>query len=145
MRGACPARLLVSVHNPAAAEVVRAQLHDHPVAGQDPDVMHPHLAADVRQDLMPIIQLHPKERVRQGLYYRALDLDGAVLLGHILRTFPIDICLATSSSGGQPRLARGSWLPPGRSCGFGWHTSGPSPVAPGAHDGSMGRAEVYFT
>src|SRR5215472_3954582 len=80
-----PRNLLVPVHDPAAAQVVRAELDDHPVARQDPDVMHPHLAADVREDLVPIVELHPEERIGQRFHYRALDLDGAVFLGHVLR------------------------------------------------------------
>src|SRR5215472_3146138 len=78
-------RLLVPVDDAAAAEVVRAQLDDHPVVGQDPDVVHPHLAADMSKNLVPVVELHPEEGVRQRFDYRALYLDGAVFLGHILR------------------------------------------------------------
>src|SRR5580692_11880140 len=77
--------LLVPVDNPPAAEVVGAELHDDSVVGQDPDVVHPHLAADVSQDFVPVVQLHPEERVRERLHDRSLDLDGAVFLGHALR------------------------------------------------------------
>ena len=42
-------RLLVPVHHTASGEVVRRQLHQDPVPGQDPDVVHPHLARDVGQ------------------------------------------------------------------------------------------------
>src|SRR6266702_944210 len=82
----CPAaRLLVPVDDPAAAQGVRAQLDDHAVVGQDPDVVHPHLAADMSKNLVPVVELHPEEGIRQRFDYRALDLDGAVFLGHILR------------------------------------------------------------
>src|ERR671918_1837576 len=39
--------------DPAPGEVVRRQLDEHPVAGQHPDVVHPHLPPDVRQDPVP--------------------------------------------------------------------------------------------
>src|SRR5690348_16851571 len=65
--------LLVPVDDPAAAQVVRAQLDDHPVVGQDPDVVHPHLAADMSEYFVPVVKLHPEEGIRQRFDYRALD------------------------------------------------------------------------
>jgi hypothetical protein len=46
---------LVPVDNPAAAQVVWAQLNDNPVIRQDADVVHPHLPADVGENLVPIV------------------------------------------------------------------------------------------
>src|SRR5215813_3563251 len=77
--------LLVPVDDSTAAQVVRAELDNHAVVREDPDVVHPHLPADVGEYLVPVVQLHPEEGVRQRLDHRALDLDGAVFLGHILR------------------------------------------------------------
>src|SRR5689334_16226973 len=77
--------LLVPVHDPPATEVVGAELHDHPVVGQDADVVHPHFPADVSENLVPVVQLHPEEGIRERLDNRALNLDGAVFLGHVLR------------------------------------------------------------
>src|SRR6185312_7517349 len=74
--------LLVSVHNAAPGQVVGRQLHHHPVLGQDADVVLPHLAADVGKHLVTILQLNTEHRIGQGLDHPALDLDGAVLLGH---------------------------------------------------------------
>src|SRR5271165_7199844 len=79
------ASLLVPVDDATAAQVVRAESHDHPVVGQDPDVVHPHLPADVGEYLVPVVQLHAEEGIGQRLDHRAFDLDGAVFLGHILR------------------------------------------------------------
>ena len=56
--------LLIPVDDPAPAQVVGAQLHDHPVIGQDADVVHSHFPADVSQYLVPIVQLHPEEGIR---------------------------------------------------------------------------------
>src|SRR4029450_8858964 len=38
--------LLVAVHDPAARQVVRRQLHQHPVPREDPDGVTPHLPRD---------------------------------------------------------------------------------------------------
>src|ERR1700739_235046 len=77
--------LLVPVHNAAPGQVVRRQLHDHPVLGQDADVVLPHLAADVGQPLVTILQLNAEHRIGQRLDHATLDLYGAVFLCHNLR------------------------------------------------------------
>src|SRR5258708_661272 len=75
--------LLVAVDDPATGQVVRAELDDDPVVREDPDVVHPHLAGDVRQDLVPVRQLNAEHRVGQGLDDGALDLDGAFFFGQV--------------------------------------------------------------
>jgi hypothetical protein len=65
-------------------EVVGGQLDDHPVAGEDADVVHAHLPGDVRQDAVAVGQLHPEHGVREGFDDGPLDLDGAVLLRQAL-------------------------------------------------------------
>src|SRR3979411_3207619 len=77
--------LLVPVDDPPATEVVGAQFDDDPVIGEDPDVVHPNLPDYVYHDLVPVVYLPPEKGVRQRFHYRALDLNGAVFLGHILR------------------------------------------------------------
>ena len=57
--------LLVPVNDTTAAEVVRAEFYDDPVVGQNPDVVHPHLPADVSENLVPVFKLHPEEGIRQ--------------------------------------------------------------------------------
>src|SRR5215210_6166922 len=76
---------LVAVDDAPAVEVVGAELHHHAVLGQDPDVVLAHLPADVSEDLVPVGELDPEERVGQSLDHGALDLDDPVLLGHVLR------------------------------------------------------------
>src|SRR4029077_4056809 len=51
--------LLVPVHDPPATEVVGAELYDDPVVRQDADIVHPHFPADVSENLVPVVQLHP--------------------------------------------------------------------------------------
>src|SRR4029079_11085193 len=48
--------LLEPVRDTSTREVVGRQLHLHTVARQDPDEVHPHLAADVRQDPVAALQ-----------------------------------------------------------------------------------------
>src|SRR6266516_2030722 len=71
--------LLVPVHHTASCEVVRRQLHQDPISRQDPDVVHPHLAGDVGQHQMIVVQLHSEHGVRQRLDDRPLDLDRVFL------------------------------------------------------------------
>src|SRR5689334_2531189 len=73
---------LVAVDDATAGQVVRRQLHDHAVLGQDADVVLPHLAADVGEHPVPVLQLDPEHRVGQRLDDATLDLDGPVLLRH---------------------------------------------------------------
>src|SRR3954467_2761592 len=82
-----PARtgcLLVAVDDATAGQVVGRELHDHAVLGQDADVVLPHLAADVGEHPVPVLQLHPEHRIGQRLDDATLDLDGPVLLRHAL-------------------------------------------------------------
>src|SRR5262245_1348519 len=76
---------LVAVDDPPPGQVVGRELHDDPVLGQDADVVLSHFAADVGQDPVTVGELDPEHRVREWLNDAALDLDGTVLLRHILR------------------------------------------------------------
>src|SRR3954447_1536468 len=71
--------LLQAVGDPTPREVVGRQLHADPVPGQDPDEVHPELAADVRKDAMAVLQLDCEHRVRQWLDDGAFDLDRVLL------------------------------------------------------------------
>src|SRR3954462_1770102 len=76
--------LLVPVDDPTAGQAVRRQLDHHSVFRKDADVVLPHLAADVRQDLVTIGELDAEHGVRQRLDNAPPDLDGAFLLRHVL-------------------------------------------------------------
>src|SRR6185436_479591 len=66
---------LVAVSNSSAVQVVRRQLHQHPVARKNPDEMLAHLSRNVRQHLMLcVFQLDPKHSVRQSLADRRHNL-----------------------------------------------------------------------
>src|SRR5688572_16257508 len=51
---------LVAVDDPPSGQVVRREFDDDSVLGQDADVVLPHLAADVGQDLVTVGQLNPE-------------------------------------------------------------------------------------
>src|SRR5687768_13138596 len=82
---ACGRDSLVAVDDAPTGEVVGRELHDHAVLRKDADVVLPHLAADVCQDPVAVLELHPEHRVGQRFDHSALDLDGPVLLRHVLR------------------------------------------------------------
>src|SRR5215469_1805407 len=92
--------LLVPVHDPPATEVVGTELYDDPVVRQDADVVHPHFPADMSENLVPVVQLHPEEGIRERLDNRAFDLNSAVWL----------VLLVWSNWPG--RLACPSWFAP---------------------------------
>src|SRR5918995_1750344 len=74
-----PRPSLVPVHDPAARQVVRRQLHQDPVPRQDPDVVHPHLPRDVGQHVVSVLELHPEHGVRERFGHRPFDLDRVLL------------------------------------------------------------------
>ena len=75
----------LSVGDSTASEVVGRQLHFHLVAREDPDVVLPHLPGDLRQDLVPVVQLDAEHRARKGLGDLAFDLDLVFLLRQLPR------------------------------------------------------------
>src|SRR4051812_2989970 len=94
----CCAGLLEAVRDATAGQVVRRKLDADPVARQDPDEVHPKLAADVRQHAVAVFQLDREHRVGQRLDDRSLDFD-RVLLGHRRVVFPF-------STSGRSRVSR---------------------------------------
>ena len=52
------APLFVAICDTTTGEVVGSKFHLHLVAGEDSDVMHPHLSGDVRQDFVAILEFH---------------------------------------------------------------------------------------
>src|SRR5690606_37891537 len=79
-----------------------------------PDVVLAHLSGDVRQHLVPVAQLHPEHRVAQRFDNAALDLDDAVLLGHVLAC-PEYIAAADHPADDVPQPAHDERSPPRRS------------------------------
>src|SRR3954467_4039662 len=63
------------VDDPRAVEVVRRDLDAHPIPGQDPDAEPAHLARDVPEDDVAVVELHPEHGVRERLDHLAFELD----------------------------------------------------------------------
>src|SRR5699024_12578901 len=76
--------LLVAINNAPAREVVRAQLHDDSVVGENTDGGHPHLATDMGKNLVSIVELYLAHSVGKGLDYGTLALDDVVMLSYNL-------------------------------------------------------------
>src|SRR5690606_38403908 len=96
-RVAGEASLLVAVDDASTREVVRRKLHDNAVLGKNTNVVLTHLAADVGENLVPVLQLDAEHRIGQWFDYPALDLDCPVLLSHILRDPLFGVVVASAS------------------------------------------------
>ena len=75
LHGLLTSTSLESVGDTTTGEVVGGELDLDLVAGKDADVVHAHLAADVREHLMTVLQLDAEHRVRKGLGDGALEHD----------------------------------------------------------------------
>src|SRR3712207_179994 len=91
---------LLAGDDAAARQGVGGELHDHAVLGQDPDVVLPHLAADVGEHPVPVLQFDPEHRVGQWLDDTTLDLDGPVLLRHAYTASSFDPTAGTHAGAG---------------------------------------------
>src|SRR5680860_1650416 len=109
--GFLPGSLLVPVGDPSPIQVVRGQLDLHAIARQDADVVPAHLARDVPEDLVVVVELDAEHRVGEGLEDLALHLDLLLFCqGAFLRFEP-----AQESPGtGVPRRNATSRTPGGR-------------------------------
>ena len=76
-----PRRLLVSVDDTTPVEVVRRELHLHAVAGHDSNAEPAHLAGDVTDGRMTVVQVDAEHAVAEGLGNLALQLDSGFLDG----------------------------------------------------------------
>ena len=68
-------RLLETIGDAAARQVVRRKLNRDLVPGKDADKIHSNLPRDMRQDDVTVFQLDLKHRVGQRFQHLALDFD----------------------------------------------------------------------
>src|SRR5438552_2479818 len=81
--------LSVAVDDPAHRQIVGRELDADPVAGQDSNVIHAHLAANVGEDFgLVLVEFYAETGVREVFEDGALDLDTLlfVVLWPILRS-----------------------------------------------------------
>src|SRR5436305_14185195 len=79
-RSAMPV-LAVAIDDARAVEVVGRELAAHAITGEDADAKAPHLARDVSEDDVVVVELDAEHGIAQRLDHLALELD-VVLLGH---------------------------------------------------------------
>src|SRR3954451_633358 len=108
------APLPVAIDDAGAIEVVGRQLDAHAVAGQDADAEAAHLARDVPEHRVAVVELDAEHGVGQRLDHLALELD-LLLLGHGARDATQPFGLAPPLFGPVPPALGG--LPLGSVCG----------------------------
>src|SRR5215216_8197603 len=65
----------MAIDDARAVEVVGRDLNPNPVPRQDPDAEAAHLAGDVAEHLVAVVELHPEHRVRERLHDLAFEFD----------------------------------------------------------------------
>src|SRR5687767_498737 len=73
---------LLFISYATSRQIVRRHVHLHCVTQCDADKIQPHLTGDMRQQTMPICQLHPIYCVREDFNYPALNFNG-ILSRHV--------------------------------------------------------------
>ena len=66
-------------NDPRATQIVGRQLDGDLVAGEDADVVHPHLAGNVGKDFVSIFELDAEHRVGKWFNHYSLNEDRVVL------------------------------------------------------------------
>jgi hypothetical protein len=103
----------VSVGDPASGQVVRGQLDLHLVAGEDPNVVLPHLTGDGGKDIVTAVDLHSEHGARKRFDDLSLDLD-LLLFGYYLPPQPFTRT-ALLERGFTLDTAQRAWRPANRS------------------------------
>src|ERR1700710_2511174 len=75
-------RSAVAVDDASAREIVRRQLDLHAIARQDTDVMPAHLARDVGQHLVVVVEPHAEHGVGECFGDLSLELDLLFFVAH---------------------------------------------------------------
>ena len=70
--------LFIPERDPAFVEAVGGELDFDFVAGEDFDVVHPHLAGDVAEDYVAVVQLYAEGCVGEGFDHFAVDFNYVV-------------------------------------------------------------------
>src|SRR5215217_2937463 len=65
----------MAIDDARAVEVIWGDLHPYPIPRQDPDAETAHLAGDVAEHLVAVVELHPEHRVRERLHDLAFEFD----------------------------------------------------------------------
>src|SRR5207244_11295878 len=93
---------LVTVRVPTSGQVVRGEVHRHPISLQDAYVVLAHLAAHVGQHLVPVLELHPERRVGEDLRHGPHHLNGVT--SHWRSTLLAESLLRSLAAGERMRV-----------------------------------------
>ena len=80
-------RLFVPVGDPAFGKIIGGQLHGHLIPGQNANIVLTHPTRDMTQQLVFILQFHPKHGVGQILKNRPLHLNNIFFAQGLLLCF----------------------------------------------------------
>ena len=75
----------MAVDDAGSVEVIGRQLDANAVAGEDADPEAAHLAGDVTEDEVIVVELHPEHGVRESLGHLTLELD-LLFFRHVIDT-----------------------------------------------------------
>lgn len=70
----------MAVGDAPSRQVIRGKLDSHPITWQDADVIRPHFAGEVAEDIMTIIELDRKHSVRERVDDAAFNGNGVWVL-----------------------------------------------------------------
>ena len=84
---------LIAINNPSPFQIIGRQLHQYCVPWEDLYEMHPHLAGNMGQNSMAILELDPEHGIRQSLNNNSFDFN-CLFLSHIAIQI---VCLAFHS------------------------------------------------
>jgi hypothetical protein len=71
------------LHDPTLGEIVGAHVDDNPIPWQETNVVDPHLARDVGEHLMPVIETDFEGSTRERLDDFSLETDEFFVISHI--------------------------------------------------------------
>ena len=74
--------LRLAIGDSSLSQIVRGQLDRNAVTRYDADKMFPHLASNMSYNLMAILEFYTELGTRQGLNYRAAELDYFFISSH---------------------------------------------------------------
>lgn len=93
-------RLFKAIGDTAAAQVINRKFDGDFVAGQNLDVMHAHLARDMSENLMAVLELDFEHSVRESLQNGALKFDDVFFSqeSSSSQILPITLCVAANAA-----------------------------------------------
>src|SRR6218665_1451290 len=74
--------LPIAIDDASTRQIIRAQLDNHTILGENPDVVLAHFSLNVSKNPVTVREFHSEHRVGKRLDNRTFDLGNAVFLGH---------------------------------------------------------------